>query len=1548
VDVNTCSVSAYAPLWCKSNFSFLEGASHAEELVEESHRLGLRSIAITDRDGVYGMVRAHVKARELGVQLICGAEVTIAPPGAQLAPSGMIVRSVGLHGELDAEPAHVGRGPGWGSDTDDLEPAIPTAGRRGRTKRTRPRQPMLALEPAATANDEVAPVASPSQLVLLAIDRGGWANLVRLLTAGRRRSDKGDSLVSWPEVCERAAGLIALWGGETSVLAAEPEPPPLLIGQLREAFGDRLYGLLARHRRADDVPREVWLRARAAAAGIPLVAATEVLYHSRARRPLQDVLTCIRHGVTLATAGRLIRGNDEHDLRAPHAFSRLYADEPGAIARTLELAARCTFSLGELRYRYPSERLPDGKTSAQYLRELAYEGARGRYGGCVPDNVAAQLDAELAVIEELDYPGYFLTMYEIVSYCRRRDILCQGRGSAANSAVCFCLGITAIDPVRMGLLFERFLSRERAEPPDIDLDIEHERREEVIQHVYAVYGRDHAAMVCNVIRYRPRSAVRDVGKALGIPETALDRAAKHLSHYGAVEADALARSGLAEGGHATALDHLARLSDEILEFPRHLSVHPGGFLLGHEPVHDLVPIENAAMPGRTVIQWDKDDLEELALFKVDLLGLGALHQLHLGFDLVRAHRGRELSMATIPAEDPATYDMICTADTVGTFQIESRAQMAMLPRLRPRTFYDLVVEVSLVRPGPISGGMVHPYLRRRRGLETVEYPHPSLEPVLAKTLGVPLFQEQVMRLAVVAADYTPGEADQLRRDMAAWRRTGRIEKHRERLIERMENKGIAREFAERVFEQIRGFGEYGFPECVVGDTRVLDADTGAWVRIEDVVQGRHTLRRTLTIDDDLKLEKRWVIAAKPSGRKRVFRLRTALGREIEATSNHPFLTLAGWTKLGELKVGDAIAVARDLAGLGERRWPRHEIIVLADLIAEGNLCHPSTFYFYTQDDDHSAEFVRMVERFPNTEAVVERHRDCFSVRVRRIDRSVPPGAVTWAKDLGLWGRGAMSKSVPGFVFELAASDLGLFLARLWEGDGHLSVKGVHASYDTASKQLAIEVQHLLLRLGIVARCYERDRAYRGRTVRCFTVTVTGAENLQRFNQTIGRRMLGEVKRDRAALLARASNARMSKDVIPAEIHVEIRAARDRRGTSWRAIGRATGLGMREIQSTSSGKRGFRRWVIAKLGRVLRSPELMRIATSDVYWDRIVSIEPEGVKETYDLSIDGNHNFLANDFVVHNSHAASFALIAYATSWLRKHYLPEFTCSLLNAQPMGFYAPATIVGDAQRHGLEVRPIDVTASIWDCTLEPTRDDFGFAVRMGLRWVKGLALADGERIVAARAERPFSSVEDLVRRAHVPARAHAQLAEAGALASLSGARGGRRDALWQVLGWVRRQDDPLALGGDVNGRVGFAPLTALDEISWDYRTSDHSTRGHPLGPLRAELSANRWPDARTIARGRDGQRVDYVGVVICRQQPGTAGGVTFMTLEDETGFVNLVVWAQVFAEYAPIIRSTSVLGVTGRLQVQEGIVHLIAERVWVPRLSRPVAPVDSRDFH
>jgi DNA polymerase-3 subunit alpha len=810
---------------------------------------------------------------------------------------------------------------------------------------------------------------------------------------------------------------------------------------------------------------------------------------------------------------------------------------------------------------------------------------------------------------------------------------------------------------------------------------------------------------------------------------------------------------------------------------------------------------------------------------------------------------------------------------------------------------------------------------------------------------VPLFQEQVMRLAVVAADYSPGEADQLRRDMAAWRRTGRIARHRERLTSRMQAKGIAPAFAERIFQQIHGFGEYGFPECVVGETRVIDASTGRWLTINNVVQGRAQLRATFVCDAGLRIRKRRVLKVTASGQRPVFRVRTALGRSLAGTAEHPVLTMGGWRPLGTLRSGDHIAAARRLPTLGRKRWPRHEIVVLADLVAEGNLCHPTTVYFYTTNVLYRDEFVRCVESFPNTRATVARHRSAWSIHVRRKDAARPAGVIEWAQRLGLRGFGARDKRLPDEVFELRAADLALLLARLWEGDGHLS-SARHASYDTASRQLAEQIQHLLLRLSIISRFYQRTRPYRGHSVTGFTVTVTGAEDLACFYWWIGRRFLDPAKRQAIrALAAGSSDGRMSRDIIPVAVRDVIRWERARRAVTWVEIARATGLGMREIQARSSAKIGFRRWVIARLGRYLRSNELARLATSDIYWDRVIAVEPLGVQETYDLHVDGDHNFLANDLVVHNSHAASFALIAYATAWLKRHYPAEFTCALLNAQPMGFYSPATIVEDTRRHGVIVRPVDVRESAWDCTLEPCHGSAGgFAVRMGLRYVKGLGASDWRGIEAARYASPFASLADFVRRSRLDEGALTALAEAGAF---EGFDIDRREALWEVRGLVRTRVASLPL--TVRERTpAFDPLSDFEEIAWDYRRASHSPRGHPLAPLREELNARGLPDARTVASMRHGERVRYVGLVICRQRPGTAGGVVFMTLEDETGFVNVVLWARVFSRYAVLAKTAMFLGVTGTLQVEQGVVHLVAEKLWVPRVRCQPANAGSRDFH
>ena len=1028
---------SYAPLWCKSNYSFLKGASFPEQYVSKAAQLGLESIALTDTDGIYGIVKAHLAAVEHDIHLIVGSQITISNPGL--------------------------------------------------------------------------PVFS---VLLLVRDRVGYANLCSLITTGRRRCEKGKSEVTLEECCEHSEGLYAIWLPQ-GIKALQCQQSTDILDMMKQAFGERFFMMICRHRHTSEPVIEAHTRTYAQQYGITTVAAQEILYHDSNLRPIQDVLSCIQQHQTLADCQDLLEPNACHELIDANQFLEIFKDDPASVEATIEIARNCHFRMDEIHYVYPEERDSEGMTVSERLRKLVRRGALQRYPGGPPRVVGNQIAKELELIEELGYGSYFLTMHRVVEWCEQQNIMCQGRGSAANSAVCYCLGITHIDPVDMNLLFERFMSRERDEPPDIDLDIEHERREEVIQHVYRTYGRDHAAMVAVVIRYRSRSAIRDIGAVLSLPEHAIQRLSKQVDSYGAIEADDFVRAGLDPSLRVHRL--LMALSNAIIDFPRHLSIHPGGFVFATGPIHEMIPVENATMPERTVIQWEKDDIEAMKIFKVDLLGIGALTQLHRCFDLIAHHRKITLDMNSIPNDDEQVFKMLCKADTTGVFQIESRAQMSMLPRLRPRQWYDLVVQIAIVRPGPISGGMVHPYLRRRAGEEPVTYPHPSLVPVLSKTLGIPIFQEQVIKLAMVAADYQPGEADQLRRDMAAWRRVDRLERHREKLISRMMAKGIEQKFAEQVFDQIRGFGEYGFPE---------------------------------------------------------------------------------------------------------------------------------------------------------------------------------------------------------------------------------------------------------------------------------------------------------------------------------------------------------------------------------------------------------------------------------------SHSASFALIAYAASYLKCHYPTEFACSLLNSQPMGFYSPATIIEDARRHDVQILPVDVLRSRRDCTVESSpHSTGGFALRIGLRYVKGIS--DKDLTALTSVPRKIRSIEELVHQTGIPKAAVQKLAEAGAFRELSF---NRRTALWAAHGVCTRQD----LLPAAESAVEFAPLSPHESTTWDYQSTGVSSNGHILQHYRQQMQAQGLPDAAEVSRMSDGCRVRYVGIVICRQRPASASSVVFMTLEDETGFVNAVFWPRCFERYSALAKSLSLIGVEGNLQVAENVVHLIVDHVWEPVDLVMWKDFKSRNFH
>jgi error-prone DNA polymerase len=1030
-------MTAYAELAVTSNYSFLRGASHPEELVTAAAALGLAAVGIADRNSLAGVVRAHVAARTAGVKLLLGARLVLEAPED-------------------------------GPDGED-GPAI---------------------------------LCYPG-------DRAAYGRLCRLLTLGKRRAEKGGCRLSLDDVTAHGAGqnFIVLAGGAAGALPVSPALEETLATLGARFAGACWLGADALYR-GDDARRLAALAALATRCRVPLVATNDVLMHHPGRKPLLDLVTCIRAGCTIDAAGFRLAANAERHLKDPAAMAHLFRDFPEALAESLVIAARCRFSLDELRYEYPEEVAGEGRSPQEELTRLTWAGAGARYPSGIPAKVTANLEHELELIDTLGYAPYFLTVQDIVRFARGRGILCQGRGSAANSAVCYCLGITAVDPARLDLLFERFVSAERGEPPDIDVDFEHERREEVIQYIYAKYGRARAGLAATVIHYRSRRAIREAGKAMGLSEDTVSALAGGIwgsSDEGVKEA-AIRELGLDPGERR--LGQTLELARELIGFPRHLSQHVGGFVMTRGPLSELVPIENAAMPDRTVIEWDKDDLDALGILKVDVLALGMLTCLGKGFDLLTRHYGKTYGLASVPAKDAAVYDMLCRADSLGVFQVESRAQMTMLPRLKPRDFYDLVIEVAIVRPGPIQGDMVHPYLRRRNGEERVDYPSTELRQVLGKTLGVPLFQEQAMKIAIVGAGFSPSEADALRRAMATFKRSGDIHKFEEKLVGGMVARGYDRDFAARCFHQIEGFGTYGFPE---------------------------------------------------------------------------------------------------------------------------------------------------------------------------------------------------------------------------------------------------------------------------------------------------------------------------------------------------------------------------------------------------------------------------------------SHAASFALLVYVSAWMKCHYPAVFAAALLNSQPMGFYAPAQIVRDAREHGVEVRPVDINASFWDCSLEPGEGG-GFALRLGFRQVKGL----GEAEMAALVDRRANGYPDplaLWRRAGLAPSVLETLARADAYRSMGLSR---REALWAVKGLPDRGATlPLfaAMGEEERPPEPAVTLPEMglgEEVVADYASLRLSLKAHPLSFLRAELAAEGRVPAARLGELANGARLKLAGLVLVRQRPGSAKGVIFATCEDETGVANIVVWPDCFERYRSTVLKARLLGVEGRLQREGLVIHIVAERL------------------
>jgi error-prone DNA polymerase len=1114
-------------------------------------------------------------------------------------------------------------------------------------------------------------LADGGKLPLLVEDQEGYKNLCRLLTRVKMRAAKCEGAAGWDDLEEHAGGLVCLTGGASGPVAAAlahggHETGRATLDRLAGLFGRfGVYAELQRDLSREQEARNEWLRAEAERRGLPLLASNAPLMIARGDRPLLDTLTCIKHGTTIDQAGRLLARNSERFLKPGREMERLFADCPSAVANTGELALRLGFTLKHLGYRFPDYPLPPGQTPIGWLRALCKEGARQRYGaGSLAQKARRQIERELDLIARLDLSGYFLIVWDLIEFCRRHGILVQGRGSAANSAVCYALGITAVDPVGMELLFERFLSEERGEWPDIDLDLPSgDRREQVIQYVYEHYGRLGAAMTANVITYRGRSAAREVGKVLGLPPALCDRLSALVSNWEYKDPGDSLLAHLREAGCDPAqpvMRHFAGLWTAIQDLPRHLGQHSGGMVICQGRLDSCVPLEPATMPGRSVVQWDKDDCASMGIIKVDLLGLGMMALLEDAIGMIR-RRGGHVDLAHLPPDDPTVYAMLQKADTVGVFQVESRAQMATLPRLKPKCFYDLVVQVAIIRPGPIVGDMVHPYLRRRAGREPVTVPHPNLEPILRRTLGVPLFQEQLLRMAMATAGFTGGEAEELRRAFGFKRRKQAMDEVEKKLRAGMAEQGITGEAAEAIIRSITAFALYGFPECVVGETLVIDADTGRRVKIEDIVMGRAHISHTLACDPNMKIRKRRVLQATSSGQRMVYRVRTFLGREVMATAEHPLLRMDGWRALHDLRAGDPLAAVRAVG----------------------------------------AEF----------------------------------------------------------------------------------------------------------------------------------------------------------------------------------------------------LGRLDGV--------------------------------------EISWDRITAIERAGVRETYDLGVEDDHNFIANDLVVHNSHAASFALLAYASTYLKAHHPAAFYAALLNNQPMGFYHPATIVGDAARHGQTIRPADVNHSDWLCAIEADG-----TVRLGLRYVRGLREEAGRRIERLR---PFASADDLVRRAGLHRDELTRLAELGALGSLGLER---RAALWEIELAARPAG---ALYEDIPGPPSPSPLasmTAEEALVADCQGTGLTLGPHPMVFHRERLERLRVARAIDLPGLKDGRAVRVAGAVVVRQRPGTAKGFVFLNLEDETGLVNVVVPPPLFHRYRLILVQEPFLYVEGTLEHRDDVISVRAGRI--QPLRSELGRLPSHDFH
>lgn len=1476
---------SFVHLHVHTQYSLLDGFSNIKQLVKRVKELNMPAVAITDHGTMFGVIEFYNAAKEAGIKPIIGLE-------AYLAPRGMHDRDA----KLDKSAHH---------------------------------------------------------LLLLARNDTGYQNLLKIASAAQLEGFYYHPRIDHAFLAAHAEGLIATSG----CMAAEI--PRIIIEQGADAarakldwyydvFGkENFYLELQQHDIQELETINKTLMELGPRYEARYIATNDVHYINPSDFRYQDILLAIQTGSLISDPNRFRMSGKTYYLRTPEEMAALFAEVPQALTNTLAIAEQCEVDLSFKGYHLPNFPVPEGFDAQSYLRHLCEEGLHRRYGprANLPE-VRERLDYELKIIHEMGFDAYFLIVWDLCRYARQEGIWYNARGSAAGSMVAYTLDITLVEPIDHGLIFERFLNPGRVSMPDIDMDFQDDKRAQMMEYCAHKYGDDKVAQIITFGTLGAKAAIRDVGRVMDIPLNEVDRVSKLIP---GIPGKAISIGDVLEQvpdfkqlyNEVPYLHDLIETASHMEGVVRNAGTHAAGVIITDRPIIEYVPLHRPTSgseesPIKSVTQFEMSIVDSLGLLKVDFLGLVTLTIMQRACDLIRERHGKIYNLHNIPIDDPETFEFLGQGRTAGVFQLEGTGMTRYLMQMKPQNLANVIAMVALYRPGPLE--FIPAYIRRMHGEEPVTYRHELLEPIFKETYGIPIYQEQIMRAAVELAGYTLSESDDLRKAIAK-KQKEKLEKHKKKFIQGAIAKGIPEETAAAIFADWEEFARYGFNKCLPGHVEVLDAATGRMVRIGDLYTGRAVLEETLTCDiDRLRLCTGRVSKVMSNGVKPVFRLTTASGRTIDATGNHPFYTVNGWRKLEELKTGTFIATPRAIPVEGSAEWPDHEVIALGHLLAEGNLCHPSSVYYYNQNRAEVDDFVRAAESFPNVRCSVSRHRQTWSVYARRIDRREPPGIFTWAGRLGILGKTAAQKEIPGEAFTLNNRQIALLLSRMWQGDGHIDTASRSLFYATASERLAHQVQHLLLRLGVLSSIRRVRFPYKdGRTG--YQIFVTGNDNLRRFSETIGAQMLQVTSREQLAalVLEAVPSAAGSKDVIPVKaVKAVVRDARERSSLTWKQFNAATGVAQREFYPTNSaGKTGFRRETIARLSVYFDDPQLRRYAESDIYWDKIVAIEPLGEMETFDLEVPGTHNFVANDILVHNSHAADYGVIAVQTAFLKAHYPVEYMTALLSASKNDTAKVAFYVADSRSMGIEVLPPDINYSAWDFTIED-RPGKPPAIRFGLGAVKNVGQGAVELILEGRKDGPFADLNDFARRVDLRAvgkRVLECLVRVGALDSF-----GSRRALLEVLDQIisvssshfrAAQAGQLSFFGTIAGveeDIVLPRTVELDPremLEWERELIGLYVSDHPLSIYLPFLSSKVTHFSAQLGDAANGEKVVVGGMVARFRQHQTKTGkaMGFATLEDMQGAIELVIFPKTWDKCGHLLIQDQVLLVNGKVDAQGG---------------------------